>query len=122
MNSYRGASVVFFSSHQCVLSIAASSGSCERNRSAYDFIHTKHHSRLNPKCDANLVYVYCNMKLIHSPTNIALHIVQDKHGLFQTHENVVEEQLSDNEMEWEIASDNSNMDEIDDIVPILIST
>ena len=58
-----------------VLSIAASSGSCERNWLAYDFIQTKHRNRLNPKHVADLVYVYCNMKFIHSPTNIALRVV-----------------------------------------------
>ena len=105
-----------------VLSVAASSGSCERNWSAYDFIHTKHRNHLNPKRAANLVYVYCNMKLICTPTNIALRATHDKHGLFHTHANVAKEQVSDSEIEWEIASDKSNMDEVYDIVPILIST
>ena len=101
--------------------VATSSGSYKRNWSTYDFIHTKCRNCLNPKCAANLVYVYCNMKLIHNPTNIALRIAHDKHGLFQTHANVAEEQASDNEIEWVIAFDNSDMDEVDDIVPVLIS-
>ena len=104
-----------------VLSVGASSGSCKRNWSAYDFIHTNCHNQLNPKCATDLVYAYCNMKLIHSPTNIALDTAQDKHGSFQMHANVVEPQLSNTEIEWEIASDNSDMDEVDDIVPVLIS-
>ena len=61
------------------------------------------------------------MKLIHSPTNIALRAAHNKQCLFQTHANVAEEQVSDSEIEWEITSDNSDMDEVDDIVPVLIS-
>ena len=76
---------------------------------------------MNPKCAANLVYVYFDMKLIHSPTNITLHAAHDKHDSFSTHANVAEEQVSDSEIEWEIAFDNSDMDEVDDIVPVLIS-
>ena len=36
-----------------VLSVAASSGSCERNWSAYDFMQTKRCNGLNPECAAN---------------------------------------------------------------------
>ena len=62
------------------------------------------------------------MKLIHSPTNIALCAAHNKQSSLQTHANVAKEQVSDSEIEWEIASDNSDMDEVDDIVPVLIST
>ena len=65
-----------------VLLVVASSDSCERNWSAYDFIHTKHCNRLNPKCATDLVYVYCNMKLIHSPANIALCATHNKQCSF----------------------------------------
>ena len=61
------------------------------------------------------------MKLIHSPTNIALCATHNKQCSFQMHANVAKEQVSDSEIEWEIASDNSDMDEVDDIVPVLIS-
>ena len=61
------------------------------------------------------------MKLIHSPTNIALCAAHNKKCSFQTDANLAKEQVSDSEIEWEIASDNSDMDEVDDIVPVLIS-
>ena len=50
------------------------------------------------------------MKLIHTPTNIALRAAHDKQCFFQTHANVAEEQVSDSEIEWEIASNNSDME------------
>ena len=39
-----------------VLSVAASSGSCKQNWSAYDFVHSKRRNRLNPSRGADIVY------------------------------------------------------------------
>lgn len=47
-----------------VLSVVASSGSCERNWSAYDFIHTKRQNRLKASRAYDLVYYFCNMWLL----------------------------------------------------------
>ena len=102
-----------------VLSVAASSGSCERNWSAFDFVHTKRRNRLNPDRAANLVYVFCNMRLIHAPTKIATRAAEASFRSFQTHEALAMEQHSDDDMEWEIASENSDIEEIDDMVPVL---
>ena len=47
-----------------VLCVAASSPSCERNWSAYDFIHTKIRNRLKASRARDLVYCFCNMRLL----------------------------------------------------------
>ena len=96
-------------------------GSCKRNWLAYNFIHTKRCNILNPKCATNLVYIYYNMKLIHFLNNIAMHVAQ-RSGGYQMHTNIAKEQASDSDIEVEVASDYSNMDEIDDVAPILVST
>ena len=87
-----------------VLSVAASSGSCERNWSAFDFVHTKKRNRLHHKRAADLVYVMCNMRLIHRPTKIATRAAEQCFGVLQTHEAVADELNSDDELEWEITS------------------
>lgn len=102
-----------------VLSVAASSGSCERNWSAFDFVHTKRRNRLNPSRAADLVYVFCNMRLLHAPTCIAKRATEQSFASFQTHEALVEERGSDDDMEWEVASECSDVNEVDDMVPVL---
>lgn len=104
-----------------VLAVAASSGSCERNWSAFDFIHTKRRNRLNPSRANDLVYVFCNLKLIHRPRNVAMRAAATGSSQFQTHNVIAEGRDSDSELEWEVASDNSDMDDVDDIVPVLLS-
>ena len=103
-----------------VLYVAESSGSCERNWSAYDFVHSKRRNHLNPSRADSLVYVFCNMKLIHSRTDIAKRAAEHHVTPFQTHDALVEERFSDDEMEWEITSECSDVEEIDDMVPILM--
>ena len=39
-------------------------------------------------------------------------------GVLQTHEAVADELNSDDELEWEITSQCSDMDEVDNIVPV----
>lgn len=74
---------------------------------------------MNPDRAANLVYVFCNMRLIHAPTKIATRVAEASFRSFQTHEALAMEQQSDDDMEWEIASENSDIEEIDDMVPVL---
>ena len=62
--------------------VVASSGSCERNWSAFDFVHTKQHNRLNPSRAADLVYVFCNMRLLHAPTCIAKRATEQSFAIF----------------------------------------
>ena len=68
-----------------VLSVAASSGSCERNWSSFNFVHTKKRNRLSVQRAANLVYVYCNMRLMHKPKSIATRATEQSFGCLQTH-------------------------------------
>ena len=45
-----------------VLAQPSSSSSCERNWSAFDFIHSKKRNRLTPSRAADLVYVFANLR------------------------------------------------------------
>ena len=101
-----------------VLFVAVSSGSCERNWSAFDFIHTKRRNGLNPARTADLVYIFCNQRLIQSPKDIATRGAQSM-CQFQTHESIAEERMTDDEMEWEIISECSDVDPLDDLIPII---
>ena len=82
-------------------------------------MHSKRRNRLNPSRADSLVYVFClNMKLIHSPTDISKRTAEYHVTPFQqTHDALVEERFSDDEMEWEITSECSDVEEIDDMVP-----
>jgi hypothetical protein len=42
----------------------ASASSCERNWSAFEFIHSKKRNRLSSNKASDLVYVYCNLRLL----------------------------------------------------------
>ena len=46
-----------------VLAMVSSAGACERNWSAYDFVHSKKRNRLDPARAGDLVYVFTNMRL-----------------------------------------------------------
>ncbi len=48
-----------------VLSMVSSVGACERNWSAYDFLHSKKRNRLEPQRANDLVYVFANLRLIN---------------------------------------------------------
>ena len=82
-----------------VFSIAASSGSCERNWSAYNFLHSKRRNHLSPVRANDLVYVFCNRLLIHMPTSIATKAVHEHFGTFQTHDATTKDTWSDDEVE-----------------------
>ena len=47
-----------------VFSAAMSSGACEHNWSAYDFIHSKRCKHLKPSRVINLVYYFGNLHLL----------------------------------------------------------
>ncbi|ESN90190.1 hypothetical protein HELRODRAFT_182681, partial [Helobdella robusta] len=47
-----------------VLSQVTSAGSCERNWSTFDFIHTKKRNRLACKTVEKIVNVHCNLQLV----------------------------------------------------------
>ena len=104
-----------------VLSVAASSGSCERNWAAFDFVHTKRRNRLNVTRASDLVYCYCNMHLMPQPQNIASLAAQTSTLCAkQTHDNVAEDVMSEDEDVWEMNSDCSDIEEIDDMRPVLL--
>ena len=46
-----------------VLAMVSGAGTCERNWSAYDFVHSKKRNRLDPDRAEDLVYVFTNMRL-----------------------------------------------------------
>lgn len=46
-----------------VLAMVSGAGACERNWSAYDFVHSKKRNRLDPDRAEDLVYVFTNMRL-----------------------------------------------------------
>lgn len=46
-----------------VLAMVSGAGACERNWSAYDFVHSKKRNRLDPNRARDLVYVFTNMRL-----------------------------------------------------------
>lgn len=105
-----------------VLSVAASSGSCERNWSAYDFIHTKRRNRLKASRARDLVYCFCNMRLLPRPQSIATRAAQiHTDGPPKlTHDAIAEDKGSEDDDEWEIDDTMSDVEDIDDIVPVLI--
>ena len=108
-----------------ILSVAASSGSCERNWSAYDFIHSKRRNRLKATRASALVYCFCNMRLLHRPQSIATRATEQAQQMPPklTHEAIAEDRGSeDEEEEWEIDSGTSEVEELDDIVPVLVET
>jgi len=49
-----------------VLSQVTSAGSCQRNWSTFDFIHTKKRNRLACATVKNIVKVHCNLRLVES--------------------------------------------------------
>ena len=46
-----------------VLAMVSGAGACERNWSAYDFVHSKKRNRLTPERAEDLVYTFTNMRL-----------------------------------------------------------
>lgn len=52
-----------------VLAQVCSASSCERNWSAFDFIHTKKRNRLAPQQANDLVYVFSNLRLLDKLQN-----------------------------------------------------
>lgn len=49
---------------QRVTSMTSSAGACERNWSAYDFIHSKKRNKLTPDRANDLVFVFSNLRLM----------------------------------------------------------
>lgn len=49
---------------QKVTALSSSAGACERNWSAYDFIHCKKRNKLTPERANDLVYVFSNLRLV----------------------------------------------------------
>ena len=49
---------------QRVTSMTFSAGACERNWSAYDFIHSKKRNKLTPQRANDLVFVFSNLRLM----------------------------------------------------------
>ena len=105
-----------------VLSVAASSGSCERNWSAYDFIHTKRRNRLKASRARDLVYYFCNMQLLPRPQSIATCAAQTHTDgpPKLTHDAIAQDKGSEDDDEWEVDDTMSDVEDIDDIVPVLI--
>ena len=60
------------------------------------------------------------MRMLHAPTCIAKRATQQSFAIFQTHEALVEERGSDDDMEWEVASKCLDVNEVDDMVPVLV--
>ena len=90
-----------------ILSVAASSDSCERNWSAYDFIHSKRRNRHKATRASALVYCFCNMRLLHRPQSITARATKQAQQMPPklTHEAIAEDRGSeDEEEEWEIDS------------------
>ena len=85
-----------------VLSVAASSGSCECNWLSFNFVHTKKRNRLSVQQAADLVYIYCNMRLMHKPQSIAMRATEQGFGCLQTHKAIAKNLQSDNEMECNV--------------------
>jgi len=54
-----------------VLSQVTSAGSCERNWSTFDFIHTKKRNRLACKTVEKIVKVHCNLRLVDQIEDIS---------------------------------------------------
>ena len=51
-------------SYSTLLSHVTSAGSCERNWSTFDFIHSKKRNRLACPTVRNIVTVHCNLRLV----------------------------------------------------------
>ena len=49
---------------QRVTALVSIAGGCERNRSTYDFIHSRKRNRQKPDRANDLVYVFTNARLI----------------------------------------------------------
>ena len=84
-------------------------------------LYTQSAELINPARTADLVYVFCNQRLIQSPKDMATRAAQNM-CQFQTHKSIAEERQSDDEMEWEITSQCSDVEMIDDLVPIIDNT
>ena len=100
-----------------VLSIASSSGTCERNWAAFDFIHSKRRNRLKPSRAADLVYVFFNMKLVNRSTNVSkLATTKDASSSITTDnlDYLVDDINNEDDDDIELLSDTSGEDEIDD--------
>ena len=52
-----------------ILSLVAGACSCERNWSAFDFIHSKKRNKLSPAKAEELVYVFSNLRLLRRVTD-----------------------------------------------------
>ena len=71
---------------------------------------------------ADLVYVYCNMRLMHKPQSIATRATEPGFGCLQTHAAIADDLQSDNEMECNVEDFDiqcSDVKIMDDLVPIL---
>jgi hypothetical protein len=51
-----------------VLSLVAGACSCERNWSAFDFVHSKKRNKLSAEKSAELVYIFSNLRLLRKIT------------------------------------------------------
>ena len=51
-----------------VLSLVAGACSCERNWSAFDFVHSKKRNKLSAEKSAELVYIFSNLRLLRRVT------------------------------------------------------
>jgi len=54
-----------------VLAAMPSSSSCERNWSAYDFVHSKRRNKLSPAKAQDLVYVFSNKQLMRKQARMS---------------------------------------------------
>ena len=71
---------------------------------------------------ADLVYVYCNMQLMHKPKSIATRATEQSFGCLQTHEAIADDLQSNNEMECNVKYFDTqclDVEEMDDMVLVL---
>jgi hypothetical protein len=72
-----------------------SSSSCERNWSAYDFIHSKRRNKLTPKRANDLVWVFSNKQLLRRQARISKKGEHDPYVPWQWFDSASEESEQD---------------------------
>jgi len=78
-----------------ILAVLPSSSSCERNWSAYDFIHDKKRNKLAPERANDLVFVFSNMQLVRRQERINARGEHDPYVPWQWFDSASEESEQD---------------------------
>lgn len=79
---------------------------------------------MKPSRNHDLIYSFCNIRLLHWPNNIATRATQTnfKPPPKCTHDMVIEDKINEDEDEWEVDFAMSNIEDIDGFVEVLNET